>query len=123
MTRFEKELKGQLGEYWKADAEKRVAKAKAEVEAGRITIDENGVARNCIGRVLMNDMVEVLSHTGVKFSVEATHKAREEYVMKEVAEYIERNYKPSEEEKAEMRNAFGPGTTVVNVLTGKKTKL
>lgn len=123
MTRLEKELKGQLGEYWKADAEKRLAHARAEYEAGEITVDENGVARNCIGRPLMSDMAEVLTLARIKFSLEATKQAREEYVMKEVAQYIEKNYQPSTEEKAEMRNAFGPGTTVVDVISGKKVKL
>lgn len=33
------------------------------------------------------------------------------------------NHVPSAEEMFEMRAAFGPGATVVNVLTGKRTKL
>ena len=39
-------------------------------------------------------------------------------------ENYRRNYKgPGEEEKTEMRAAFGTGTTVVNVITGKRTRL
>ena len=34
-----------------------------------------------------------------------------------------KNHKYSDEEMFEMRSAFGEGTTVVNVLTGKRTKL
>ena len=33
------------------------------------------------------------------------------------------NHKPSEEELAEMRSAFGDGTEVINVFTGQVTKL
>jgi len=33
------------------------------------------------------------------------------------------NHVPSEEEMFEMRGAFGPGATVVNVVTGKEIKL
>jgi hypothetical protein len=33
------------------------------------------------------------------------------------------NHVPSAEEMFEMRAAFGPGATVVNVITGKETKL
>jgi hypothetical protein len=42
-----------------------------------------------------------------------------------LTEYRERmkNHEYSEEEKAEMRAAFGPGETVVNIVTGKKIKL
>ena len=57
MTRFERELSGALGAYWKASAEKELAEIKADLENGKITIDKNGVARNCIGRVLMSDML------------------------------------------------------------------
>lgn len=39
-----------------------------------------------------------------------------------VAEYREarKNYVPSEEEMFEMRAAFGPGETVVDIITGQK---
>ena len=35
----------------------------------------------------------------------------------------QRRVKPSAEEMFEMRAAFGTGTTVVNVITGRRTKL
>ena len=57
MTRFEKELSGALGAYWKKSAEEELQKVREELEQGLITIDENGVARNRIGRVLMSDML------------------------------------------------------------------
>ena len=52
-------------------------------------------------------------------------RAYEEDTAKSLAEYRKamENYEPSEEELFEMRAAFGPGTTVVNVITGKKTQL
>ena len=56
MTRFEQELSGNLGAYWKASAEKELERVRADFEAGKITVDENGVARNCIGRILMDDI-------------------------------------------------------------------
>lgn len=77
MTRFEKELSGALGAYWKASAEKELAQVKADLEVGKITIDEQGVARNCIGRVLMNDMLEKVAMVTDKVSVENTQAARE----------------------------------------------
>ena len=78
MTRFEREINGMLGDYWKADAEKRVAKVSNEYESGEITVDENGVARNCIGRILMDDLAEVLEYANCCewFSREATAIAR-----------------------------------------------
>jgi hypothetical protein len=35
----------------------------------------------------------------------------------------QRNVKPSNEELSEMRAAFGEGTEVVNIITGRRTQL
>ena len=45
MTRFTKELRGELGAYWKADAEKRLEEMSAAVAKDEITIDDNGIER------------------------------------------------------------------------------
>ena len=120
MTRFERELSGALGAFWKNSAEKELAGIKADLENGKITIDENGVARNCIGRVLMSDMLEKLTYVTDKVSVEATMAAREDEATRSLAEY-RRNARPaSAEELDEMRAAFGEGQTVVNILTGER---
>ena len=123
MTRFMKELNGDLGAFWKAEAEKELARIKEDLESGRITIDENGVARNCIGRALMGDMLEKLALVTDKANTSATEAAR----AAESAEFLEeyrRNRKPhSAEEIAEMRAAFGNGTTVIDVITGEKITL
>ena len=46
MTRFERELSGALGAYWKNSAEKELEEIRKDLAEGKITIDENGVARN-----------------------------------------------------------------------------
>lgn len=123
MTRFERELSGALGPYWKASAEKELEEIRKELEKGLITIDENGVARNRIGRVLMSDMLEKLTYVTDAADIEATTKARDEETSKAIEEY-RRNARPAtEEELSEMRAAFGEGTTVVNVLTGQTYRL
>ena len=123
MTRFEREISGSLGEFWKKNAQKELDQLRSELENGKITIDRNGVARNCIGRVLMSDLLEKLTYITDKVSVEATTEAREIEVAEELAEY-RRNARPySQEQLAEMRAAFGTGTTVVNVFTGESYEL
>ena len=72
MTRFERELNGSLGAYWKAEAEKELARIKAELDAGKITIDDQGVALNCIGRPLMSDMAEKVALVTDRIDREAT---------------------------------------------------
>ena len=93
MTRFERELSGALGAYWKNSAEKELEEIRKDLEAGKITIDENGVARNCIGRVLMSDMLEKLTYVTDEVDTEATKAARDEEVTRSLADY-RRNAKP-----------------------------
>ena len=125
MTRFEKELSGMLGEFWKKSAEKQLQQTKDEIANGSITIDGNGIARNRMGRVVMSDLGEIIAMVSDDFDAEATDKARE----KETAEFIKEYKKQQEnreysvEELAEMRNAFGEGTTVVDIFSGKEMKL
>ena len=87
MTRFEKELSGALGAYWKKSAEKELEKVREELEQGFITIDGNGVARNRIGRVLMSDMLEKLTYITDAVDAEATAEARDEEVSRSLAAY------------------------------------
>ena len=96
MTRFERELSGALGAYWKNSAEKELEEIRKDFAEGKITIDENGVARNCIGRVLMSDMLENLTYVTDEVDEEATKAARDEEVTRSLAEY-RRNAKPASE--------------------------
>ena len=123
MTRFQKEISGLLGAYWKMSAEKEVI-AAVESATREAAVDENGaISWRSNGRYLPDDYCEKLEFAGYPFSREATKAAREAQVSQELAEY-RRNYcGPSAAEMDEMRAAFGEGTTVVNVLTGQKVRL
>ncbi len=123
MTRFMMELSGKLGAYWKANAEKELEKVRNDLEAGLVTIDDKGVARNCIGRVVMSDMLEKIALVTDNVDVEATATARDLEVEKELMEYRNNKLPYSAEDVAEMRAAFGAGETVVDVVTGKKIRL
>jgi flavorubredoxin len=57
---FQNRLAGKLGEFWKKETLKQIENVKNDLKEGKITIDENGVARNCIGRVVMDDLAEVI---------------------------------------------------------------
>ena len=123
MTRFEKELSGALGAYWKKEAEKELARVEKDLEEGRITIDENGIAKNCIARILHDDMLEKVAKVSDKVNIEETRAARDEETAKVIEAYRASCTGPREEEMFEMRAAFGTGTTVVDIFTGKKIKL
>ena len=123
MTRFARELNGSLGGFWKASAEKELDEVRADFETGKITVDENGVARNRIGRILMSDLLEKLTYITDKVDVEATKAAREAETDAFLESYRKANNRRSAEELSEMRAAFGTGTTVVDIITGERIRL
>ena len=125
MSRFMQELSGKFGPYWKDSAEKELKQIKSDISLGIITIDEHGIARNCVGRALMNDMIEKVALVSDKISVQATMKAREDEVGKDLIEYRDKmkSYVHTEEDLYEMRAAFGDDTTIVDVLSGQTIKL
>ena len=55
-----------------------------------------------------------------KVNVAATAAARDDEVTEEIKAYRANKHTYSDEDVAEMRAAFGAGTTVVNVLSGEK---
>ena len=125
MTRFEKEISGMLGEYWLNSAKKELEEVQKEFNKGEITVDANGVLRNRIGRVAVKEVCEKCKYIGIVFDEEETKRARE-YATREVIEQYkaqQRNHKPTEEELYEMKAAFGEGTIVVDVITGRKIRL
>lgn len=119
MTRFKMELSGMLGEFWKKQAEQELQAVKSDLDSCRITIDGDGVARNSIGRALADDMlekVEMAAPDCVNVSAtRATYAAERDEVLKKYA-----SREIGAEEMHEMRSAFGTGTTVVDVLTGRR---
>ena len=120
MTRFQRELSGELGAYWQRQAEAELAKVKADLDSGAITIDEAGVARNCIGRALMDDLLEKLVLVTDKADSAATRAAE---VEADLESYRAARKAPSAEELAEMRAAFGEGAKVLDIITGEEIQL
>lgn len=123
MTRFAREWNGELGAFWQKHAHEEAERLMSQRD--NIKVEEDGAAKwISSGNYLPADVVEKLTFAGADFfSAEATAAKREAQTAAFLDSY-RRNYKgASEEEKVEMRAAFGEGTTVVNVITGKKTRL
>ena len=91
---------------------------------------ENGAAGwlfdNGEFRPLMDDAMEQLLEAGLvdQATVEITAQARDVYTERSIAEYIQaqknRSAEQIAEERWEARAAYGPGETVVNIITGEK---
>ena len=123
MTRFAMEITGRLGSYWKRNAEEEVKKAVAQADE-KATVEEDGAIKwNSNGRYLMDDFCEKLEYAGYPFDRQATAKKRDKQNEESIAEYRRNHRGLSGEALAEARAAFGEGTTVVNILTGERTKL
>lgn len=125
MTRFDKELQGLYEDYWKKEAIKYLHKIEEEVFTGKITFDSEGVARNCIGRVVMDDIANALDYivNDGSFRWDKTIEARQKEDEEFLKEYASHNHQPSDEELAEMKAAFGQGAKVINILTGQEIQL
>lgn len=122
-TRFQRELSGDLGAFWQQQAEAELERVKADLDSGEITIDEAGVARNCIGRALMDDLLEKLLLVTDKADSAATRAAREAEVQADLESYRAARKAPSAAELAEIRAAFGAGTKVVDIISGEEILL
>ena len=120
MTRFEQELSGALGNFWKQHAEREIAELAARAEDEIRTTIGGAAFWASNGRFLPSDVCEKLAHTDFPFDPEETARAR-----KEQANLILQNYRheTTAEEKAELRAAFGAGTTVVDCISGERFRV
>lgn len=90
------------------------------------TYKEDGVIRwKSNGRVPPQDILEFWRHVKLRFNMAKSQAARAKDDKAFLQQYREsqRQRQRTPEELSEMRNAFGEGTVVVDVLTGRKTRL
>lgn len=84
----------------------------------------DGVVRwNSNGQVPPQDVLDFWAHLGLPFNLGRSVAAREAETARFLSEYRANSRPPSEEQLMEMRAAFGPGETVVDVITGRRTVL
>ena len=121
---FDRELAGERGDYWKKEAERHLDRIRADFKSGQLIIESDGAGIwRSSGNYLPDECAYWAFVAGLPIDLDATEKKRDEQTERQLSEY-RKNYKgPSQEELAEMRNAFGEGARVVNVLTGTVTQL
>ena len=122
MTRFQRELSGELGHYWQRSAQQEIAKLAERAEDEIRTTISGAAFWVKSGNFLPAEVCEKLSYTDFPFSIEETARAREEQTDAFLADY-RRNHRTSEEERMEMQAAFGKGTTVVDIISGESIAL
>lgn len=120
MTRFEQEISGKLGVYWKSCAEKEVLEAVHEAESGAV-VDEDGAIRwKSNGHYIPDDFCEKLEYAGYEFSRQKTSDKRDEQVSEFISNYRKNKKELSEEEKIELDANNKVGTVIVDVISGRK---
>lgn len=122
MTRFQMEISGKLGDWWKKNAEKEVSEALKHASENCFVERDGAILWKSSYNYLPDDYCEKLEYGGYNFSREATKIKREIQDNKFIEEYREsmKNHVYSEEELYEMKNAFGEDACVVDIITGKK---
>lgn len=125
MTRFQMEISGKFGDWWKKNAEKEVIEALKDVAENAIVEEDGAIRWISSGNYIPDDFCEKLEYGGYNFSREATKIKKDIQQSKFVEEYREsmKNHVYSEEELYEMKSAFGEGTCIVDIITGKKIYL
>ena len=123
MTRFQQEISGALGQWWKEQAERELDMAVKKADIDAIVELDGAIRWKESGNYLMDDFCEQLEYAGYPFSREATSKARDIQNNKFIEEYKQNYTGPTEEELFEMRAAFGEGKIVVDVITGNAIQL
>lgn len=117
MTRFQKEISGVLGEFWKKNAKSEAEKAVTEADKNAVIEEDGAIKWKTNNSYLMDDLCEKLEYMGYPFSRKATQEKREAQVNEKLSKY---KSNLSEESIHEMAAAFGSGITVVDVITGEK---
>lgn len=123
MTRFEQEISGMLGEYWQKHAREEVGTFLSQKD--EMIIDPDGAAKwKSSGNYIPEDIVEKLVYGGADwFSPEATATKREAQDEAFLREYRSRKHPLTDEMRAEMIAAFGPGEAIIDVISGESYKL
>ena len=121
-----REYNGDFGDYWQRNARKEVERMRQKFLDGESIIDDEGAMFwKSNGNYIPSDVCEMMVVAGIDFSPERTAEKRDAQTRQVFAEYrkARENHVHSAEELAEMRNAFGDGAVVVDVITGKRISL
>lgn len=120
MTRFEREISGSLGEYWKTSAEKEVRDAVIKVNSDAIVEEDGAIKWKSNGNYIPDDFCEKLEYAGYEFDRQATSNKRDVQVSEFIKNYTKNKKDFSEEEKMELDANNKPGTVIVDTISGSE---
>lgn len=120
VTRFEQEISGSLGEFWKQSATNDLNNITREIKENSVIDSDGAIYWKSNGNYIPEDVAEKLEYVGYEFNRTVTAEKREAQQKEQIA-YYKKNKKPtSREDITEMRAAFGTGSTIVDIITGER---
>lgn len=123
MSRFQREISGQLGDFWKKNAEEEVIKAVKLANEDSIVETDGAIKWKKSGNYVPDDLCEKLEYAGFNFSREVTNNKREEQNALFFKNYKESKREIDSEQKVEMNANFEKDDIVIDVITKRKYKI
>lgn len=123
MSRFQREISGQLGDFWKKNAEDEIIQAVKLANEDSIVETDGAIKWKKSGNYVPDDICEKLEYAGFNFSREVTNNKREEQNALFFKNYRESKRKIDSEQKVEMSANFEKDDIVIDVITKKKYKI
>ena len=125
MSRFMKEITGELGKFWVDSATKEVESAIKMANDFAIVEDDGAIRWTTNGCYVPDDFCEKLEYAGYDFNRQATNDKRCIQKDEAISKYKKtiHKHKYTEEELCEIRSEFGNKQTIINMFTGKQIKL
>lgn len=117
MTRFEREISGLLGTFWKKSAEDEIKKAVAQAYKEAVVESDGAIKWKSNGNYIPDDFCEKLEYAGYEFSRQATSDKRDVQVSEFIKNYKKDKKTFTDEEKIELNANNKPGTEIVDVIS------
>ena len=89
MTRFQMEISGKFGDWWKKNAEREVSEALNRVKTDAIVEEDGAIRWISSGNYIPDDYCEKLEYGGYNFSREATRIKSDKQQSEFAKEYRE----------------------------------
>lgn len=123
MSRFQREISGQLGDFWKKNAEEEVIKAVKLANEDSIVETDGAIKWKKSGNYVPDDLCEKLEYAGFNFSRKVTNNKREEQNALFFKNYKESKREIDSEQKVEMNANFEKDDIIIDVISKKKYKI
>lgn len=120
VTELERDYFGASGDFFAVRAGMKLNETVADLCEGRYAVKDGIVRYAKLDRPAVDAIAEACFVITDRVDLKKTAEAFEKHQNESLEKYRAQKHPLSDEQKAEMTAAFGPGQTIVNVITGEK---